>query len=191
MAERHQRHFKFSLIGAALLAGGCATSRRELVIQSLEPGSTLTRVPLQSPEDSGTSLKNPSVVPISQLKGQFIRISAPNRIPQNWIVLDESATKIGVVIRRLRDTSQRENRNPPVRLVLKAYQALASNDPKSARELASRAAQLDAQLAAPHIILGLLYLNEKKLEDARVSFTKARNLDPDDKDIDVLLKSAQ
>lgn len=124
---------------------GCAAASPALVLSSLEKGSAISLVPLDEPETSGTRLKNPATVSSAKLKNHFLRVEAPKKIPQYWAVLD-GHSKYQVTIKSLSDVSIAENRNRPIRLVLKAYQALTANDLALAREHLNRASELDATL---------------------------------------------
>ena len=179
------------IIGLSIGLLSCTSSGPLIGIRSLEPDSVMERVSLRNPEGPGVPLSNPGLFRPAESSGSFIRIQAPKRVPQSLYFIQSGAPNQIITVRRLAESNVTTNRNPPTRLILKAYQALSSNDNKLAREQASRASVLDQTLAAPHIITGLRYMNEKKKSEARVAFTKAKALDPEDEDIDVLIKMAQ
>src|SRR5262249_22605371 len=59
------------------------------------------------------------------------------------------------------------------RQLLRAYEALISEDAALARDLADQLAKDSPELAAPFIIIGLSYLQEGDRDQARRAFTKA------------------
>lgn len=157
-----------------------------------EPGSQVSLVPLDSPESEGTKLRNPASVDISGLKNKAVRISAAGKASQYWFSAPSSGPRLQVKVKRLGSCEGQEgNRNRPMRLMLKAYQALYSKDYSLARELAGKAGVVDATLAAPHIIIGLAYLKEGDRQKALGSFNQAQALDPEDNEIGTLIRTSQ
>jgi tetratricopeptide (TPR) repeat protein len=163
-----------------------------MTFASLEPGSELTLVPLDNPDSAGTKLKNPATLPTAALSKQAIRIASTGKSPIYWFAPTESGRRLDIRIKQLPACSVTEiNRNRPVRVLLKAYQALTAKDYNLAHQLSAQAGEIDPTLSAPYIISGLAWLQQGKGEDARVAFNKARALDPEDQDIVELLRLAQ
>lgn len=81
--------------------------------------------------------------------------------------------------------------NKTHRLLLKAYEALISDDLPLARDLAQQLATQVPELASPFIIIGLTHLRAGDQENARLSFTKAASLDPEDDATKELMQMTQ
>ena len=135
----------------------------------------------------------PTTLFADRLRGKAVRISAQGKAPSYWFTPNETGHRVEIRVKQLSvcGNSNEANRNRPVRLVLKAYQALSANDYALARDLAKKASEIDATLAGPYIITGLSFYNEGKKQDARLSFNKARALDPEDQDINQLLRMVE
>ena len=179
------------LLMTLCILSGCA-GRRAITFLSQEPGSVVTLVPMDNPESQGKQLTNPVTLNTASMAGKAVRISAQGRAPHYWFAPGDSGRRIEIKVKTLPACNQQiGDKNRPVRLLLKAYQALSTNDPNLARELARKAAEVDPTLAGPYIIIGLAATNQGAKEEARVAFNKARALDPDDADIGELLRLAQ
>ncbi len=166
---------------------------KAVTFQSYEPGSVITLVPLENPNGTNVEkLTNPVTLEPGKFLGKAVKVSAAGKAPQFWFAPDDVSQKLDVKIKNLGVCDSNEvNKNLPLRLLLRAYQALSSRDFNLARELCTKAAVLDPSLAAPHIITGLTFFQEGKREDARVAFNKASALDPDDAEISQLLRMVQ
>lgn len=174
-----------------LVAVGCAGSRT-VTFSSMEQGSQLSRVPISNPDSEGQRLRNPASMPLATLKDQAVRISASGKASQYWYLPQTEGNQLRIKVNRLPSCGdQEQNRNRPVRLLLKGYQALYRKDYNLARELSAQASIVDPTLAAPHIITGIAYLKEGKRSQARSSFQKASALDPADAEISALLRATQ
>jgi hypothetical protein len=185
------RFFIFVSAGVCLTLTSCA-SKRNMIFSSAEPGSTIAVVPLDNPDGAVQTVGNPFNTNTARLTGKAVRISANGKAPQFWFPPDDSSHRIEVKVKNLPVCSQSEgNRNRPLRLLLKAYQALTEKDFNLARELCTKAAQIDPTLAAPLIITGLTYFQEGKRTEARVAFNKAKALDPEDQELNELLRMVQ
>lgn len=177
---------------AGLLFFSACAGQRTMTFSALEAGSEISLVPLDNPDSSGQKLKNPATVNTTQLTKQAVRIAANGKSPIYWFAPGESGRRMDIRVKQLPACTTTEmNRNRPVRVLMKAYQALASKDYNLARQLATQAAEIDTTLAAPLIISGLAYLQENRREEARLAFNKARALDPEDAEIAELLRLAQ
>ena len=157
-----------------------------------EQGSTIAIVPLDNPEGPATNEKNPLITTTEKLAGKAVRISAAGKASQYWFPPEESARRIDVKVKSLPSCMMGDtNRNRPLRLLLKAYQALTTKEFTLTRELCTKASEVDPTLAAPFIITGLSWYQEGKRDQARVAFNKARALDPEDQEIGQLLRMVQ
>ena len=76
-----------------------------------------------------------------------------------------------------------------MRLLLKSYQALSARNLGLAQELASRASTIDPEIAAPLVIKGIALMQAGDNTAAKAALSNARALDPEDKDIETLLKA--
>lgn len=174
-----------------LVLPGCG-GERQITFSSSEPGSIITVVPMDNPEGSSAPSPNPFVTTSTNMAGKAVRIAAAGKAAQYWFPPDDSARRIDVKVRQLSACQvQEKNNNRPVRLIMKAYQALSAKDLRLAKELAQKAADVDATLAAPLIITGLAFYQEGRRDQARVAFNKARSLDPEDSEIGELLRMVQ
>ena len=174
-----------------LVLTGCG-GERTITFQSSEPGSQITIVSLDNPEGNAPPSANPLVTSSGKLLGKAVRIGAVGKASQYWFPPDDSARRIDVKVRQLTACSANEkNQNRPVRLIMKAYQALSAKDLRLAKELAQKASDVDPNLAAPLIITGLAFYQEGQRDQARVAFNKARSLDPEDTEIGELLRMVQ
>lgn len=171
------------------LIASCS-GKRTITFASLEPGSQISVVPLDSPDSEGRKVRNPAQLDAGLLTKEAVRISATGKASQFWFMPDNKGQRLQIKVKSLPSCDNAEGgRNRSTRLLLKAYQALYAKDYRMARELAGNASVIDATLAAPHIIAGLAYLREGDKENARTSFNKAKALDPEDAEIDVLLRT--
>jgi hypothetical protein len=181
----------FSFFAASLIS--CASQRNSVTIATGEPGSQISLVPMDNPDGLGTILPNPATLPAERLRGHALKIAAAGKAPSYWFAPSEAATRVLIRVRQLNSCGSQNDKNPnrPVRLLLKAYQALSANDYTLARDLAKKASEIDPTLAGPHIITGLTFYNEGKKQEARLSFNKARALDPEDQEIGQLLRMVE
>src|SRR5690606_36983453 len=88
-----------------------------------------------------------------------------------------------------KDADNRATLNRSLRLLMRAYQALARDDLDQALALAAESSKLEPEIAAPHIVQGIALMKQDKGGSARVAFAKAKALDPGDSDIDRLLNA--
>ena len=183
----------FSLVSAAILFS-CATP--QLTIQST-PKARVEDLRPDSNDGGSFVGETPLTVDRSKIEKGLIKLSAPGResvyITSACNPADE--TKIRV---KLPDALQcaggRESAvplNKAMRLLLKAYQALSQKDLITAKDLAKQAADMAPGLAAPHIVAGLAALQAGNKEEARTEFGRAQSIDPDDRELDELAKSAK
>lgn len=81
--------------------------------------------------------------------------------------------------------------NKMQRMLLKSYEALLSDDPGLARELADQLSKEAPDLASPFIIIGLSHLRSGNRAEARNAFAKAQTLDPEDPSTSELMRLTQ
>jgi hypothetical protein len=81
--------------------------------------------------------------------------------------------------------------NKALRVLLKAYQALSQKDTATARLLAKQVSDMAPGLAAPHIVAGIAALQAGDRAEAAASFARAQSIDPEDRELDALIRSAQ
>jgi tetratricopeptide (TPR) repeat protein len=173
---------------------GCGSVKRGIMVSSSETGSVISLVPFDNPESAGEKLTNPANFTSDKLNNRAIKIVAPGKAPEYWFVPGGNPKRLDIKVRQMAactGANNEANKNRPIRFLLKGYQALSSEDYNLALEMAKQAESLDATLAAPHIISGLALLRQGKKEEARVSFNKAKTLDPEDRDIVDLLQMTQ
>jgi tetratricopeptide (TPR) repeat protein len=120
--------------------------------------------------------------------------------PLFWVIADKLGDQNEVFI-KLRDQqssqieSPRENAcnqsttNRSMRLIMAAYKALIDQEYEIALGLAEQATKIDPQLSAPLLIRGMALLPQGKIEEAQKAFAQAKAIDPDDPEIDSLMRS--
>jgi tetratricopeptide (TPR) repeat protein len=142
--------------------------------------------------------ETPITVDLDRLTGKVVKISQPGKSTVFWVV-SEAAGEVTEANISLVDVvggqaasggaqgETNSTKNSVLRLILKSYQALSGKRFDTARELADQAAAINPEIAAPHLLKGLAFFQEGKLDEARVALTKAQALDPEDKEIADLL----
>lgn len=197
-----------------LTATGCAA--KKVYFESADKA----KVNIIDGKDAGSEGRfvgeTPIQLPLEQVENKTVRITYQGAIPQYWYFPrskgDEIRLKIALRPLPVTDDSGKESSKPDKdkdknnkkdqdksvrtmnlthRLLLKSYQALAGNQANEARKLAEELAQLEPLIAAPHIIIGLTYIQQGDKASAQASLKKASVLDPTDRDIDELLKIVQ
>jgi len=183
----------------ALVLNGCAG--KTLSIQSDEPVD-VALVALASPgEVTRVVGKTPLAIPLADVAGSGLRLSADGRQSAWWIVTEA-----------LGDTNELKVSLPPVpqgkvsdggapgaagagslnqilRLTLNAWRALAAQRYDEARQLAEQASKLAPDAAPPLAIQGVALARLGNRDGARASLRKAQSLDPSDADIPALIKT--
>lgn len=183
---------------------GCVSSPTEVFIDGESPAK-VTRLALGDWQGTGEILgSTPITLPLDQVEGRLLRIQSSGKVPLYWLVTKEGADRIEAKIKLLEDTSgvgptnakggishteSKSSANRLLRVLLRAYKSLAEGNLKKAQEAADQAIVIDAELAAPYIVKGIVLLKEGDRSGAKQVLTKAQTLDPDDKDIDSLLRS--
>lgn len=168
-----------------------ACAGKQTVSFSLEEGvdGKLSLVDLGALESEGEVLTSGAIIDTSRLSNKAVRVASPGKA-SFWFILNNQARDTQIKIRKLPSCGIDENnKNRSIRFLLKAYQALYANDFNSAVKLSETASNFDPALSAPHIISGLSYLKQKKFSEAKASFLKAQALDPEDREIEILLKT--
>ena len=143
---------------------------------------------------------------LSKIDGRVVKLSADGKAPAYWFVYQATAdnteivTKLpelgtwnngdssGSAVGQLSNKQASQSSNRILRLTLRSYQALASREFQVARELAEQVSTLNSTLAAPHVIRGLSFMQEGQMKEARAALQRAKTLDPDDADIDSIMK---
>lgn len=158
----------------------------------------------------------PLTLTADKIEGKAVQAQAPRKRPQYWYFLPLKAHETDIALDleidpyedkdreqqldrerdrdRDRELAQAKvetavQRNRFVRVLMAAYQALSRDESEEALRLANEAASLQADLAGPEIIRGLALVKLKKFGPARLAFRRAKVLDPQDPNIEVLLKS--
>ena len=153
-------------------------------------------------DEDGTLLgETPVTVPLDKLTGKIVKISQKGKQPIYWVVTDAAGDKTEANIKLLDDlatagglggsdsrTDPKLKLNRVMRLLMRSYQALSGKRFKDARELAEQAGTIDPEIAAPQVIRGLAFYQEGNKSEARAALAKAQALDPEDKEIENLLK---
>lgn len=148
----------------------------------------------------------PLTVEVDKIRGKVVKITQPGALPIYWVMADVAGDTTDANLAFIPDPSTaatasnstgdnhvdaKATTNRVVRLLLKAYQALAGKRFDTARELAAQAAIISPEVAGPHVIEGLALFQEGKSAEAKTALLKAQALDPEDKGIDELLEVVQ
>lgn len=137
----------------------------------------------------------------------MLRVSKSGKTLQHWVfpkdsggsielqLADDLEEKISAADASINATPQKASEaldiNLVPRLLLQSYQALTDKDYALARSLAEQASTLSAQIAAPQILIGLSWLQEGNKPNAKTAFSKAKGLDPSDKNLDQLISISE
>ncbi|MBC7533281.1 MAG: hypothetical protein H7318_17050 [Oligoflexus sp.] len=140
--------------------------------------------------------ETPIAIDIGKLKKQYIRVWGEGVQSQYWIVkpMTEGKNELTIKVERKEEHDDGEaqakiqEQNRAYRMLLRAYKALTAKDWESTREISKQMSQTQPDAAAPHLLTGLSFLAEGNANKARASFLKAKNLDPEDRDIDELIR---
>jgi len=176
------------------LSGGCATQTLTLVSNEK---ANISLVDYDDQTGEGDLVgETPVAIEVGKLKRQYIRVWGEGLHPQFWVVkpLDDAKTEITLRLDRKEDSGESDaaarlqELNRSFRMLMRAYKALTSKDLETSREISKQINQLQPDVAAPHIITGLSFLAEGNKSKARAAFLKAKNMDPEDRDIEELLR---
>lgn len=208
--------FLFGLLLALPMVPACATKTVTFVVTGTAKVSTVS--PDNLDKDGAFLGETPLTVETSKIMGKIVKISQKGKIPVYWVMPDVSGQNIRTTLSladapqppqgsapgAITEKSTKEERefktqislveskdkiNRVIRLLLKAYQALASRRLQLAEELASRASAIDPELPGPLVIKGIALMQSGDVAGARATLTNARTLDPEDQDIDKLLQA--
>lgn len=197
------QHSRIWPILCLLLSPSCA--HKSISFKTEKDKATVKAVPFDKLGTEGQVLgETPLTVSLDKVQGQVLRMEQPGRAPLHWVILNaagdtnEVALDFGQVQREggeCRDTGEtgvpKAQANRVMRMLLRAYQALSDKQSKIALELADQAITFEPTLAGPYIVKGLAQLQQGDKSAAKGSFTRARALDPEDRDLDTLLKASE
>jgi len=178
----------------------CATTKKTMTFKA-EKRASVSLVTFNALDQDGEKIgETPVSVDMTKLKGKAVKIAATGKQSQVWVFPDTIGSKTEAFVKFLdSETKDSPNRNSEeaskstankaFRLLLKAYQSLSSKDYAATKGLCDQASEIDPSLSAPFIIKGLALMQEGDKEGARLSLTKAKGLDPEDNNIEELLKA--
>ena len=152
--------------------------------------------------------ETPLTVSIDQVKDKVVKLSAPGKLDQKIIFVNDLANQIflNVSLKDLPKTDPKkdddkkddkpksdsvDNLNTFLRLILRAYSSLAAGEFDVAIKVAEEAKLQSPKTAAPHIVMGLAHLKKGEKNLAEGQFSQAKGLDPADTDLDKLLELAR
>lgn len=198
------------VLAAAGLTVGCAS---KTIAFSANEKATLSLVSFEDAGGQGTVVGDlPQTVEVDDMDGKMAKVWGKGVVPQYWVLREVLGNETKVVLRlektKNADDDEAEKKpqngepeknagdktvssNLPYRLLMRAYTALANRQWKVARELAAEMNKIEGKIAAPHVITGIAYLQEGTKTDARAAFERAKAIDPEDKEIDKLMKLVQ
>ena len=152
--------------------------------------------------------ETPQDVEIDEIKDKVLKIEAPGKTPQYWVFTEKGGEEFEAKL-TLTDIGESSGTgsgkgggvggggastfdiNETHRLLMKSYQSLASGDLTAATAFAKKLNEIEPRLAAPHIIIGLAAIQKGEKDTARLSFDKAKTLDPKDGDIEKLSEASK
>lgn len=193
MAKSRSRSIWAAFWGACL-AWGCAT--HQVKIETDVP-ATVSYVPWTDLAGAGDELgKTPVTIDLKTAQGRVVRIDAKGKTPFLWTHSSSTVGESVTASFRLPDLSPVQatgqinfaEANKTQRLIIRAYRALTSKDFAMAKNLAEQAKALAPYMSMPHVIVGAAELESGSKEAARLAFAKAKALDPEDADVDALIK---
>ena len=154
--------------------------------------------------DGSNSLKKsygttPVELKLPEIEGKAIRFTASDRHAETWLVIPSGDYALEAKVELEPRVAKQEialkhgyaELNQLLRKILHAYQLLASGASDEALKVANDAGKLNANVAAPHIIKGMVALKKGDAAGAKKAFEKASQLDPLDDKIAEILKSIQ
>ncbi len=175
-----------------LLSSSC--SHRTLVFVSNEKAN-VSLVEFDDTTGNGDLVgETPVSIEVDRLKKQYVRVWGEGLESQYWIVkpLSQERTEIALKLDRREQNESadaaKQKLNLYFRMLIRAYQALTAKEWETARELAKQLSRETPEAAAPYVIIGLSFLSEGKKSNAKTAFLQAKNLDPEDLDIESLLR---
>jgi tetratricopeptide (TPR) repeat protein len=180
-----------------LFMNGCTAST---VTFSADGDASVALVTAENVNDPGDPLgKAPVTVPVEKIKNKLVKVSADGKVPQYYIAgdfLNASSTTVKAKLQDLSQVSSKGNEtksqaNLTHRLLLESYVAITKRDWPLAIKLADGLNKIAPQLAGPYIVKGLAQLQQGNRDDAKASFTQAKALDPEDKNIDDMIRVVQ
>lgn len=191
----------------SMAIGGCASPR--VIFKAKDEEGRKSQLFLTTIEDSNTIEKELGKPPVTldsqELNNKSIKVVfddgsekllyfTPTISDETTILFSKvnKDTKSSLVANgNSSDKFDAESRNQIHRLLLKAYQALSEGNAQVATDLAKQVAQIDSQIAAPHILIGLSHLRTGNKTLAKSAFEKAKALDPLDSEIANLIELSQ
>lgn len=197
------KHCHIWLIFGILGSPSCA--HKTITFTSEKEKATVKAVPFDKVGTEGKLLgETPLTVSLEEIQDRVLRMERPGRASLYWVIVNATgdSNEISLDFNQVqresgecRETSEpglsKVQANRVLRLLLRAYQALADKQSQIALGLADQAIALEPALAGPHILKGLAQLQEGDKGAAKASFTKARTLDSEDRDLDTLLKASE
>lgn len=189
----------FSLASAL---GGCTTP--SVTLSSDQPAEVASLTfPVGGPPKRESLGKTPLTLEKAKVEGLMLEIKGTDTKPFVLYVprTDSADNEIKVELEKAvtpQDPSQPATKstesdptqviNRIMRVIFKSTQALYENDNASAIELADQAIAMNPNIAGPQIIKGLAELNSGRTQEAKASLAKAKALDPENTDIDEIVR---
>jgi hypothetical protein len=187
-------HKSVVICAFAQIIFGCSSTPSVSFRSDLD--ASLTAVSFNNPQSTGQKLgTTPITVPLSSLRKGPIRIQSPGLPEQYWIFTDvrENSLEIELKLAGQRPqnagTCSADTMNQQGRLLLMAYEALTRSDFRTTLQIADQLSGIAPSVAAPHILSGIAFMQTSQNDKALSSFTRAKALDPSDKNIDRLLQA--
>ena len=187
------------VLALGLLSQSCALTGLRTITFRTDGQGTVSLVNWETLETNGEILgTTPVTVELDRIGENIVKITGPGKAPQFWVFekmlgenLNARLVLTDVPVRTSNEDVQALDPNESHRLLMKEYKALAEGDLTLAKDLSAQHMTMQPKLAAPLIINGLACLQEGDKARAHTAFTKAKGLDPADKDIDKLIEATQ
>jgi len=192
------------------LEWACVSPR---IIVSTDKKASVSLVGFNDAASNGQILGDaPQSVDLAKLETKFLKVWGPGLVPQYWVFgnVIGRETKIALKMEELAaakddkkkkpDDEKKDDKKPEGgssdqnlshRLLMQSYHALTIGDLELARNLANKLREINPNIASPHIVIGISYLEQGSKTDAASAFGIAKTLDPQDAEIDRLIEAAR
>jgi hypothetical protein len=176
-----------------LLISSCSTP--QVIVKTSNP-STISLVSWSTANQTGEVLgPSPQTIETAKLTERIIKISQPGYTTQYWVFSKAYGDLVEAKISLRTEASTNNDKkdkgkgnkedkralsNRVGRFLLDAYAELIAGNHTEVRSITAEISKIDKDMATPHILTGLSYLEEGNRSGALSSFKKAQALDPYD-----------
>ena len=183
------------LICATLVFFACASCKTPTVTFQADTGTGIALKKLGDFSDLGEEIGINSPQSMDKFKGKMVQVSSSELPSSYWIFYPSPNGNLNI---RLNDPSaaiskERSSTNPHFlpRLVFMCARALDSGNKALAIQLADQMTSIYPHIATPWIIKGLIRSADGNASEAKAFFSRAKALDPSDKELDKLISEVR